>query len=60
MTVKKREEPAENDVSAGSGGFRSGTSGRVWPQALKLEPQPQVDLALGFKNLKPAPWSPST
>src|SRR5688500_8195021 len=29
-------------------------------QTEKLEPQPQVDFAVGLLNLKPAPYSPST
>ena len=46
------------EVVAGPGGQARGLAGEA--QALKLEPQPQVLFAVGFENLNPAPWRPST
>src|SRR5687768_11505842 len=42
-------------------GARGTSRGRAVdvPQTEKLEPQPQVDLAVGLLNLKPAPYRPS-
>ncbi len=49
-----------NEKPPGRGSTRGLTRGPAFGQALKLEPQPHVDLALGFTNLNPAPCRPST